>query len=253
MEFHEHRPYQHGDDPRSIDWSVEARLEQLVVRVARADGDLRVHLMLDVSRSMIVGAPTKLACGAKLAAAISYVAVERRDLVGVATFDDRIRTVLSPAAGRGQLFRILDLLGRVSGDGESSIERALLQYGAAVRGPGLAVVISDFFEPGVGLDGLRFLLHRGLTLAVVQVVTRDELEPQIDDSVELIDIEHPGRRLVATAAMIAAYRQRLAAHVDRLRLFCVDNGVAWMQLDSSTSFASMVSQLERSGLFSPVV
>ena len=252
MEFHEHRPYQHGDDPRSIDWAVEARLDQLVVRVARADGDLRVHLMIDVSQSMTVGAPTKLACAVKLAAALSYVAVERRDLVGVATFDDRIQKFLPPAAGRPQLFRTLNLLEHITAGGESSIDRALLQYGAAVRGPGLAVVISDFLEPGAGLDGLRFLLHRGLTPAVLQVVTGDELDPQIDDSVEFIDVEHHGRRLVVTAGMVAAYRQRFAEHVQRLRLFCVQNSISWTQLDASVPFASMVSQLERSGIFSPV-
>jgi uncharacterized protein (DUF58 family) len=252
MEFHEHRPYQHGDDPRSIDWTVEARLNQLVVRVARAEGDLRVHVVVDTSRSMSLGSPHKLACATKLGAAISYVAVERRDLVGVATFDDRVLTFLPPASGRAQLFRVLNVLERTRINGASSIDRALMQFGAVVRGPGLAAIISDFFEPGAGLEGLRFLLHRGLTPAVVQVLTREETEPLIEDSVEMIDVED-GQRLVVTAAMVDAYRQRLREQAERLRLFCASNGLPWLQVDAATPFAAMVSQLERSGIFSPVV
>ena len=58
VEFHEYRRYQPGDDPRSIDWTVEARLRQLVVRVSRADGHLRLHVLIDTSASMSVGNPT---------------------------------------------------------------------------------------------------------------------------------------------------------------------------------------------------
>src|SRR3977135_3167513 len=92
LEFRDYRHYQPGDDPRVIDWNVHARLGQLVVRVFRAEGQLRLHLLVDTSASMSVGAPSKLACAARLAAALAYVAVERRDAVGLATFDEEIRT-----------------------------------------------------------------------------------------------------------------------------------------------------------------
>jgi uncharacterized protein (DUF58 family) len=249
VEFHEYRHYQPGDDPRSIDWTVEARLQQLVVRVSRAEGDLRLHVLVDISGSMSLGVPEKRACAAKLAAALSYVAIERRDAAGLATFDDRVHTFLAPTPGRLQLFRILDALRSASPNGPSSINNALLHYGAAVRGPGLVVVISDFFEPGGGLEGLLYLLHRGLTPAVVQVVAREELEPALDDVTEIVDVEHPQRRLVVSAAMVDDYRQRLAQHVDALRTFCLRHRLPWVQVESSTSFKSMLALLETSGIF----
>jgi uncharacterized protein (DUF58 family) len=249
-EFQEHRPYQPGDDPRAIDWSVEARLDQLVVRVARSDGELRVHLLVDVSQSMTLGAPAKLICAAKIAAAVSYVAVERRDLVGLATFDHRVDEFLPAAAGRPQLFRVLDLLRSVSARGASETDDALLQFGAAVRGPGLAIVISDFCEPGSGMDGLRFLLHRGLIPAVVQVVTSDELAPRVQDSVELVDVENPSRTIVVTPDMVDSYRRRLTHHHERLRQFCAGESLPWLQINASTPFAAMVAQLQRTGIFS---
>lgn len=253
VEFHEYRHYQPGDDPRSIDWTVEARLQQLVVRVARAEGDLRLHLLVDVSQSMSLGEPDKMSCAARLAAALSYVAIERRDVAALATFDETVRTFLPPTAGRAQLFRALDVLTRLTPSGPSSIDRALRHYGAAVRGPGLVAVISDFLEPGAGLQGLRFLLHRGLTPAIVQVVAREELSPAFADDTELVDVEHPGRRLVISPAMIAGYTQRLARHVDSLRTFCRANRLPWLQIESATSFKSMVAQLEASGILSRAV
>ena len=60
-EFHEYRRYQAGDDPRHVDWTVEARLRQLVVRVARADGHLRLHVLVDTSASMGVGRRRRIA------------------------------------------------------------------------------------------------------------------------------------------------------------------------------------------------
>jgi uncharacterized protein (DUF58 family) len=110
LEFQEYRHYEPGDDPRSIDWTVEARLRQLVVRVSRADGHVRLHVLLDASASMSVGAPDKWSCARGVGAALCYIAQERRDTAGLAIFDRGVRTYLPPAAGRAQLFRALSLL-----------------------------------------------------------------------------------------------------------------------------------------------
>ena len=110
LEFQEYRHYEPGDDPRSIDWTVEARLRQLVVRVARADGHVRLHVLLDASASMGVGRPDKWSCARSLAAALCYVAQERRDTAGLAVFDNGVRAYIAPAAGRAQLFRALSLI-----------------------------------------------------------------------------------------------------------------------------------------------
>ena len=249
VEFHDYRHYQPGDDPRSIDWTVEARLDQLVVRVSRAEGDLRLHALVDTSQSMSLGAPAKLSCATKLAAALSYVAIERRDAAGVATFADNVRTFVAPAAGREQLFRILSALGSVTTRGRSSVDDALLQYGAAIRGPGLVVVISDFFEPGGGRQGLRYLLHRGLTPAVVQIIAPEEWNPGVSEATEIVDVEEQARRLVVNAAMVVAYRQRLAQHVTELQTFCLTHRLACVQVDSSSSFKSQLAALEASGIF----
>src|SRR6516164_9768804 len=69
-EFADFRPYSTGDDLRFLDWSLFARLERLFLRLFLEEEDLHVHLLIDVSRSMDVGTPTKLLFAKRVAAAL---------------------------------------------------------------------------------------------------------------------------------------------------------------------------------------
>ena len=251
LEFQEYRHYEPGDDPRSIDWTVEARLRQLVVRVARADGHVRLHVLLDASASMSVGQPDKWSCARGVGAALCYIAQERRDTAGLAIFDSGVRTYLPPAPGRAQLFRALGLIDAAAPQGLSDIDRALLHYGAAARGPGLAVVVSDFFAPSLPLDGLQYLQHRGLAPAVVQIVSRDEVDPTLDGEAELVDVEQPDApALLVDEHAIARYRAQLEDHRQRLAAYCQEHAIPFVRLVSDSSFSERLGALQGAGLVS---
>jgi len=251
LEFQEYRHYEPGDDPRSIDWTVEARLRQLVVRVARADGHVRLHVLLDGSASMSLGTPDKWSCACSVGASLCYIAQERRDTAGLAIFDSGVRAYLAPAAGRAQLFRALSLIDAAEAAGASDLDRALQHYGAAARGPGLAIVISDFFGPALPFDGLQYLQHRGLAPAVVQIVSRDEIDPALDGDAELVDVEHPDAPpLLVDEATIAGYRARLDAHRQQLATYCQEHGIPCVRLISDSSFGDRLGALQAAGLVS---
>lgn len=248
LEFHDYRPYQPGDELRSIDWTIDARLRQLVVRVFQTAGQLRLHLLVDVSRSMTAGTPPKLTCARKLAAALCYAAVVKRDAVGVATFDDTIRTLVRPAPGRRQIFRVFEALGASGGVRRSNIDRALLDYGAAFRGPGLVVICSDFFQPDSRLDGLRYLLYRGLLPVAVQVVADEEVEPEIVDETELVDLEDPAATLVVDRAALPDYDAEMKGLRDALAQFAASAGTPFLTVRSSDTFDQLLDACRRSGL-----
>ena len=252
LEFHDFRPYQPGDDPRSIDWTVDARLGQLVVRMFRAQGQMPLHLLVDTSASMSAGAPSKLAAAVKAAAAFAYVAALRRDPIGVALFDEAVTTHLATGSGRAQLFRVVDALAGAEASGRSGLDRALTRYGSAVRGPGLAIVLSDFFDSTLTLDGLRFLLYRGLSVAVMQVLADEEIDPNVDDDVELVDIEDPSADpVVVNGGLLRAYQNRLTEATADLQSFCHGRGVPFIRLVSPGSFSGFVSSCTRAGLLEP--
>jgi uncharacterized protein (DUF58 family) len=249
VEFQDFRAYQPGDDPRSIDWNIEARLRQLVVRVFRAEGHIRLHLLVDVSASMALGTPSKLACAKKIAAALCYIAVSRRDDVGVAMFDETLRARVPPAPGRAQLFRIFDALGREEPAGRSAISRALVGYGSLVRGPGLVVVLSDFYDPAGCLDAIRYLAYRGLNPAVVQVVADDELQPDMTGPAELYDIEDSlAAPVVIDSDDVAAYQSRMAQLSAELEACAVSQGLPWLRVSSSAPFDLLLDACVQAGL-----
>lgn len=248
LEFHEYRHYQPGDDPRTIDWTIEARLQQLVVRVARADGHLAVHALVDASASMSIGTPDKFSFARRVAAALCYVALERRDSAGVATFDHDVRARLAPATGREHLLQILGTLESQRTSGASDLTAALTRYGTGARGPGLAVVISDFLTPAIDLSGLDFLMYRGLAPAAIQVLAPEETDPSFDLA-ELFDVEDAARQgLVVDRGAIAAYQARLRAHQSTLGASCAERGIPFLSLDSSSPVERVLAGLEEIGL-----
>ena len=79
VEFADYRVYEIGDDLRYVDWNVYARLDRLFIKLFRAEEDLPINILLDNSKSMGFGQPTKLACAKQVAAALGYVGLAGLD------------------------------------------------------------------------------------------------------------------------------------------------------------------------------
>ena len=156
---------------------------------------------------------------------------------------------MPPAEGRAPLLRILERLNSLEPSGHSAIDEALEHYASAATGPGIALVLSDFFEPGAGLQGLQYLLYRGLSPVVVQVVAREEIQPELPPDIELLDVERPhGARLAVDEGIISAYRERLAQHESSLRTFCATHACPWARLVSDMTLEQIIEALQRSGI-----
>lgn len=249
LEFEDYRPYQAGDDPRAIDWTVEARLRQLVVRVFRAEGHVRLHLLLDVSRSMTVGRPAKLTAAARVAAALAYVGIERRDAVGFATFDDRIRMRVAPASGKAHLMRVLAMAEGTGALGRSNMDRALGAYAAAEHGPGLAVILSDVLDPELPVSALRQLACRGLTPVIVQVLADEDLDPGIGDPVDVTDAEdQAGAARHADGVTARGYVTAVRSHVAALTGACASNGWPYLRVTTGMAFPQVLAASVTAGL-----
>jgi uncharacterized protein (DUF58 family) len=235
LEVSDHRPYRAGDDPRLIDWNAEARLRQLSVRVHEAEGQAHVHVALDTSRSMA----GKFTSAARLAAAITYVAIARRDLGGLSLFDRRLHRHLAATRGRAHLHQVLAALTAARPNEASDLKTVFSELALRVRPPAFVVVISDFYSPGFGLDGLDLLASRGLDPAVVQIVSDDEAEPNIPDGSCLSDVEGPG----TTLSNLAGYRRRFSQMTADIAAHCRAHGMPYVQLRASIGFERALDAL----------
>jgi uncharacterized protein (DUF58 family) len=221
-EFQEHRPYAPGDDLRRIDWAAFARSGVPVVKTFRAEEDVVVRLLIDASASLDFGNPRKIEVGRRIAAALAYLALtdsERVQLLVSGPAGGRgLAVVGEPVRGRGALHRVLRELSQIEAKGAGSLAAALRGVSERALRPGLLVVLSDFFDPGPIADELGRLRAQGHSLALVQVLSRMELEPEFEGDLGLVDAETETELSVTMdAAAIEAYLARLAGLVEELR------------------------------------
>lgn len=221
-EFQEHRPYAPGDDLRRIDWLAFARSGLPVVKTFRAEEDVVVRLLLDASASLDFGNPKKIEVSRRIAAALSYLSLADSERVQVLVTGPAttrgLAVVGEPRRGQGALFRVLRELSHIEARGQASLPAALRAVAERGLRPGLLVVLSDFLDPGPVTDELSRLRAQGHALALVQVLSRMELEPDFEGDLGLVDAETQAElEVTMDASAIEAYLARMTGLVQELR------------------------------------
>jgi uncharacterized protein (DUF58 family) len=245
VEFCDYRAYGVGDDLRYVDWNVYGRLDRLHVKLFVDEEDLCLHLLVDASRSMDFGRPTKLAYAIRLAAALGFVGLVNLERVGVAVLRDRLSEGWPPMRGRSQFPALLDFLGSVRSSGTTGLNDGLGRYAMRAREPGIAVVISDLMDPLGFESGVRALLERRFEVHVVHLLDASELNPMLGGDLRLQDSETGEvRELTVDGEAMRAYRQRLHQFLDRIEAFCRSQEIGYRRLTTDMSLESfMLSQL----------
>ena len=112
IEFEEVRPYQSGDDVRSIDWNVTARMGEPFIKLFREERELTVILLVDASASLDFGSQlqTKQDLVTELAATLAFSAIKNQDKVGLTVFSDEIECALPPRKGVNDVLRLIRTL-----------------------------------------------------------------------------------------------------------------------------------------------
>src|SRR6478672_4140076 len=89
VEFADHRHYVVGDDFRFLDWNLFARLDRLFIKLYQEEEDLQINVLIDLSRSMDFGTPTKLHYAKQIAAALAYIGLVNMDRVNLGGLTNR--------------------------------------------------------------------------------------------------------------------------------------------------------------------
>lgn len=241
VEFADHRPYVVGDDLRSVDWNVYGRLEQLFLKLFLEEQDLTVHLLVDTSASMSVGEPAKGLFAKRLAAALGYVSLANNNRLTISLFGDGLRVQLPNMRGRNYLPRMVEALLTTECDGLSDFEKACRDVTASRIGRGVTIVVSDFlFKQGYEA-ALRRLIGARYDLYVIQVLSPQEISPELAGDLKLLDSEDADTaEITVSAALLKYYKRNLAAWCGELRDFCTSRGAVYVQANSADSIESLV-------------
>lgn len=249
-EFADHRPYVIGDDLRFVDWNIFGRLEQLFLKIFLVEQDLSVHVVLDVSASSATGEPRKDRAIRRLGAALAYVAMVNNSRVSLSLFADGIVGQLPNMRGRNYIGRMAEFLITAECEGPSNFEKACRQLTAARTGSGVMIVVSDFFFKEGYEDALRRLISRHYDLYCIQVLSPQEIAPELTGDLKLIDVEDfDDAEITISGALLDYYKKNLAAYCAGIQAFCRRRGATYALTDSSKPIEPlMLNYLRRLGL-----
>ena len=200
MEFAEVREYQPGDDVRTVDWNVTARMGSLHVKKFVEERDLTLLLAVDVSGSQSFGSSflLKRDYAAELAAVLAFSAVMNHDRVGAVLFSDRIEGYVPPARGRDHALRIVRDLLAVEPKGKGTDLAGALQFaGRVMKRRGIVAILSDFQDKNYE-KRLGALRRRHDVIALQLTDPREGEFPEVG-LVALLDPE-TGERIVVDSS-----------------------------------------------------
>ncbi len=190
MEFEEVREYQPGDEIRSIDWNVTARMGHPFVKKFVEERQLTVMLLLDASKSSYFGTVGQLKSemAAELCSVLAFSAIKNNDRVGLIIFSDRIEKFIPPRKGLRHVLRVIReaLYYKPQGVG-TNIQLALEYLNSLIRKKAVCFLISDFF----GCEFKRQLKIANKRNDIIAVTITDPREIKLPDAgiVKLEDAE----------------------------------------------------------------
>jgi uncharacterized protein (DUF58 family) len=180
LAFREVRQYQMGDDVRTIDWNVSARMNDTYVKVFVEEREMTVMLVVDLSASQEFGTrkSSKARLAAEVAALCAFSAIKHNDRVGLILSTDQIEKLVPPKKGQKHVMRVVrEILGAKPERTGTDLKVALETLHHVARRRSVAFVLSDFFASGY---------ERALSLAsarhdVIPVVLVDPRDDQLPD------------------------------------------------------------------------
>jgi len=244
MEFDESRPYQPGDDPRSIDWRVTARSTTAYTKLFREERERPVLLLVDLRSGMHFATRGcfKSVSASRAAALLAWAAHHRGDRLGGLIFGDTVHRELKPRLGRQAALRYLHQLAEhpdwkhhahsATPDAAAPLTMAMASLRRVARPGSLVVILSDFV--GLSRTAQSYLSSVARHNEVLAVFLSDPLERELPP---------PGRyRLVTDDDELAIdthgravrndYRGAFEARAHDLELFCQRYGVHLMPLST---------------------
>ncbi|MBP6785720.1 MAG: DUF58 domain-containing protein [Verrucomicrobiales bacterium] len=228
VEFSEYRPYAHGDDPRFIDWKVMARSDRAFIKKFEDETNLRAHLLLDRSRSMIYGSGTysKADYAATFAATLAYFLMGQNDAVGLTTFDRHVDEHI-PARNRpGQLRHLMRQLEKAPAGEGTDLGAAMKGLHELIRKRSLVVLMSDLLAPLGDLEKqIGYFAAGGHQIAVYQFLDPREIDFEFSKATHFRDSESIRDLFIDPAAARPDYLERFNAHLAAIRQLCGRHGV----------------------------
>jgi len=249
IEFADHRNYSFGDDLRYLDWNIYARFGSELIRRFEEEKDLHIYFLLDCSKSMSAGNPNKFDYARQVTAALSYIALADLDRVCIVAFADKLYQIFPTIRGKQHILSLIRFLESLETVGSTTdLAASMSEFVQRKQHNGLAVVVSDFFDPNVlqsgprvGLDTLRY---RNYEPHIIQIHDVREADPVFFGDLQLHDVETWGTQEVTISEdMVRRYKRTFDSFLNDIKRYGIDNGLNCMISSTAVPFDEMIWQM----------
>lgn len=248
VEFDEVRPYEIGDDVRSIDWNVTARTGIPYIKRYSEERELTVLFLVDISGSQGCGgsAKTKSEVSAEVAALLALTAIQNQDKVGLILFSDKINQYIPPRKGRDSVMRLARevLAAGDNATGGTDMTAALKYLNNVQKRRAVIFLVSDFIDCDNAENMLRTIAKRH-DLICVKVM--DEAEQSLPDAglIELEDPETGDMVLVDTSSKQVrdAFAENAQRRTEELHNFFKRNAIEFLDVFTGKPYINDIRTL----------
>ena len=254
VEFAEHRSYGPGDEIKHIDWKLFGKTDRLYVKRYEEETNLRAHIILDTSKSMLYssGKVSKLSYANSLAASLSYLMINQQDAVGIAKFSDKIDTFIPPKARPSHLNLILSQLDDRDSGNDTQIGIVLHELADRIKKRGMVILISDLLDKSKNImKGLKHFRHQNQEVIVFHIQDRKESEFDFDTRTKFFDME-TGEEIVTEPWHIRSNYHELVSKLEsNYKSNCRENLIDYVPLFTDQSLDIGITEylIKRSKLF----
>ena len=250
VEFADHRDYAPGDDFRYLDWRAYQRFDKLLLRLFEEEEDLAIYFIVDNSVSMGFGEGEKLRHAKRLCAALAYVGLANLDRVAIVTATDHISGRMEPTRTKSRIFRVFRFLAAVKAEGETDLETACRTFAAQHKRRGLAVLITDLYDPAGFEKGINVLRYNKFEPFVLHLVDDRDASPDLKGDLVLYDCETgQEREVTVTNRVLSRYQEEYAKYRKRVERYCVSRQVSYFAADINKPFDELILRVFRKGGF----
>jgi uncharacterized protein (DUF58 family) len=241
VEFADYRNYVIGDDLRFIDWNIYARLERLFLKLFLEEEDLSLYILVDVSKSCDFGTPNKAFYLKQVAAALGYVGLVNYNRVHLLAVADGVVTESGALRGRTKVNQMIGFLDKLQPEGPSHFTAACKRFALQYRNKGVCLVLSDFFVKEGFENGLRYIAGGKYDLFGVQVLSPQEIDPDLQGDLKLRDMEDDDMAEVSiTQPLIKKYKENLNAYCLSLKDYLTRRGGTYLFTSTAVPFDTLV-------------
>jgi uncharacterized protein (DUF58 family) len=246
LEFDDVRPYQYGDDIRTIDWNVSAKGHGTFVKTFREEKEQTVFFILDVSASEDIGSPgkTKSDIGKEICGVLALAAVKESSHVGLICYSDIKEKYFKPTKGHSQAYEIISALATLKPRSlKTNLSRAISFALNTIKRRSVIILVSDFIDDGY-FQNLKSLARRH-DLVVIHISDKRETKLPRLGIIPAVDKET--RKTIWINTSFGGFREKVKKRYEErtieLDKFSRKHQINFLSLDTDEDYVPQLLKL----------